>query len=128
MQLFILPRDWLLFVIYRNIIFGQIRLATKVTLLEDLLWDYQFSRIGMRINGHCRKKVCRGAELLIPCGYCSSNSAGLINYPSNTCIQFVTFCMMRFLDLSCFCVVMGTHITVVIHYFSKITHSTYVWI
>lgn len=32
--------------------------------------------------------------------------------------------MMRFLDLSCFCVVMGTHCMVVVHCFSTITTFT----
>ncbi|XP_073061529.1 transcription initiation factor IIF subunit alpha-like isoform X2 [Primulina eburnea] len=49
---------------------GQVPVATKVTLLEDLLREFRILRRSMRINGYYRKKVCRVAKLLMPYAVC----------------------------------------------------------
>ncbi|XP_073302476.1 transcription initiation factor IIF subunit alpha-like isoform X2 [Primulina huaijiensis] len=50
--------------------FGQVPVATKVTLLEDLSREFRILRRSMRINGYYRKKVCRVAKLLMPYAVC----------------------------------------------------------
>lgn len=57
-------KKWLLSVECRNITYVLVPATTEITSLEDLPQDYQvLGRIRrMRINGHCRKKFCRGAK------------------------------------------------------------------